>query len=195
VSSVSSVLVINGPLFLADHGALDFINTLARAEGHLHDFWQHDDDVIAWLRQSGLVNVPNKTAFAAGALLAEALTLRETIRKLVQQKKAGETMNLAPLNQYLASASSHKQLVEKAGKLSVERVYASETPAQLLAPIAELAASLLADAHFERVRECEHPECCLWFYDRTKSHRRRWCSMALCGNRAKVARFRQQKRG
>ena len=45
----------------------------------------------------------------------------------------------------------------------------------------------------ELIRECEHPDCVLWFYDRTKSHRRRWCSMALCGNRHKVAEFRKRQ--
>ncbi|MER0125974.1 CGNR zinc finger domain-containing protein [Franconibacter daqui] len=186
----------NGPLFLADHGALDFLNTVALAEGQRHDFWQRDDDVKAWLAQSGLVALPDETPFEPGALLHEARELRETIRTLVAQKKAGEAVNPAPLNRYLASANSHQQLVTgEDGALRIERIYASQTPAQLLAPVAELAASLLAEPHFELVRECEHPECCLWFYDRTKSHRRRWCSMALCGNRAKVARFRQQKRG
>jgi predicted RNA-binding Zn ribbon-like protein len=33
------------------------------------------------------------------------------------------------------------------------------------------------------------------FYDRTKSHKRRWCSMALCGNRHKVAEFRKRRQG
>jgi len=59
---------------------------------------------------------------------------------------------------------------------------------------AALKALMLADEHFALTRKCEHPECTLWFYDRTKAHRRRWCSMALCGNRAKVARFRQQQK-
>jgi len=33
----------------------------------------------------------------------------------------------------------------------------------------------------------------MWFYDRTKSHRRRWCSMALCGNRAKARAHRERQ--
>ena len=64
---------------------------------------------------------------------------------------------------------------------------------QLLAPLAEAAAHLLATADFTLVRKCEDHACTLWFLDRTKSHRRRWCSMALCGNRNKVAAFRQRQ--
>jgi predicted RNA-binding Zn ribbon-like protein len=51
----------------------------------------------------------------------------------------------------------------------------------------------LVAGDFSLIRRCEHPECVLWFYDRTKAHKRRWCSMALCGNRHKVAQFRKRK--
>ncbi|WP_309140152.1 CGNR zinc finger domain-containing protein [Candidatus Pantoea bituminis] len=99
------------------------------------------------------------------------------------------------MNRYLAVANSYKKLVtDEQGSLRITRIYASQTPAQWLEPMADLAASLLAEKDFNLVRECEHPECTLWFFDRTKAHRRRWCSMALCGNRAKVARFRQQQK-
>ena len=45
-------------------------------------------------------------------------------------------------------------------------------------------------ADFDLVRLCEGKACVLWFYDRTKGHRRRWCTSTGCGNRAKVAAFR-----
>jgi predicted RNA-binding Zn ribbon-like protein len=46
---------------------------------------------------------------------------------------------------------------------------------------------------FNLVRKCEDSDCVLWFVDKTKAHRRRWCSMPLCGNRNKVASFRQRQ--
>ncbi|MFC4656205.1 MULTISPECIES: CGNR zinc finger domain-containing protein [Rheinheimera] len=45
------------------------------------------------------------------------------------------------------------------------------------------------------VKQCEHPDCILWFYHRTKAHKRPWCSMALCGNRHKAAQFRKRSGG
>ncbi|MDI5963817.1 CGNR zinc finger domain-containing protein [Streptomyces sp. SL13] len=39
-----------------------------------------------------------------------------------------------------------------------------------------------------RVHACEGPGCVLYFYDTSKGRRRRWCSMAACGNRAKASR-------
>jgi predicted RNA-binding Zn ribbon-like protein len=62
-------------------------------------------------------------------------------------------------------------------------------------PVAEAVATLLAKGDFSLVRKCECPDCTLWFHDRTKSHHRRWCSMALCGNRMKVAAFRARQKG
>lgn len=190
----SSSHTSDAPLFLADHGALDFINTVAQVDGAAHDSWQGDEDVQAWLHAARLPLQPPALTAQPGELLREARALRETIRRLVEQKKAGEAVDAAALNRYLAQANSYQQLVRnQQGALQLRRIYGAETPLQLLAPVAELAATLLTDEAFDRVRECEHPQCTLWFYDRTKAHRRRWCSMALCGNRAKVARFRQQK--
>jgi len=48
-------------------------------------------------------------------------------------------------------------------------------------------ASLLAAGDRHLVRQCDGVDCTMWFYDRTKAHRRRWCSMALCGNRPRHA--------
>lgn len=182
-------------LFLGDHGALDFLNTVAQENGQPRDYWQSDDDVLAWLRHTGLMTDADAAKAAPGELLNEARQLREIIRALVAQKKAGQPVDAEKLNRFLASAVSYPQLLrDEGGKLHVTRIFASPAPTRLLAPVAELAASLLAQEDFALVRKCEHPECTLWFYDRTKSHRRRWCSMALCGNRAKVARFRQQQK-
>lgn len=47
----------------------------------------------------------------------------------------------------------------------------------------------LDSTSIDRIRECEHPECILYFVDTSKSGKRRWCSMELCGNRQKAAEF------
>src|SRR4029450_5586490 len=85
-------------------------------------------------------------------------------------------------------------LVDAAGVLhaapSSERVVvslAATTPgAQLRLDIA--AATMDIFRHDPgRVRRCAGPTCVLLFLDVSKSGRRRWCDMAVCGNRAKVA--------
>ncbi|WP_193163325.1 CGNR zinc finger domain-containing protein [Microbulbifer hainanensis] len=183
------------PYFLADHGALDLLNSVASVDGETHDFWQSDEDVRQWLLLSGLVQVPAALEFESGALLTEARALREALRLQVENRKAGKPVSVEGLNRFLAQSPSYIQISQMDdGGLRTERIYRQQTPAQLLGPVAELVASLLVEGNFDLIRVCEHPDCTLWFYDRTKAHRRRWCSMALCGNRAKVAKFRRQQK-
>jgi predicted RNA-binding Zn ribbon-like protein len=47
---------------------------------------------------------------------------------------------------------------------------------------------------FSQVKACEGPACTLLFVDHTRSHARRWCSMAICGNRAKQAAHRSRQK-
>lgn len=50
------------------------------------------------------------------------------------------------------------------------------------------------DGSFHRLRECQDPTCTSVFYDRSKNHSGKWCSMASCGNRNKVRKFRERAR-
>jgi len=59
-------------------------------------------------------------------------------------------------------------------------------------PVAHYAANFFATADYSAIRKCENPTCILFFYDTSKNHSRRWCSMELCGNRSKVAAFRER---
>ncbi|WP_121101274.1 CGNR zinc finger domain-containing protein [Litorimonas taeanensis] len=49
------------------------------------------------------------------------------------------------------------------------------------------ASSMLVDTPKKRIKQCANPSCILTFKDTSKSGRRKWCSMEVCGNRAKVA--------
>ncbi len=47
----------------------------------------------------------------------------------------------------------------------------------------------------DRIRQCEHDRCVLWFLDASRNGTRRWCTMARCGNRAKAERhYRRAQR-
>lgn len=45
-----------------------------------------------------------------------------------------------------------------------------------------------------RLRPCANPECRLFFLDRSRTNRGRWCSMASCGNRMKARRHYERTR-
>jgi predicted RNA-binding Zn ribbon-like protein len=189
----SSQRSIPDPILVGDHPAMDLLNTIVRVKGGLIDILQSDEDVLRWLVLTGFLEQKPIAQFRLGALLAATRTLRDVVRTLVLARKANKRLDLAPLNRLLAKGSSHEELVRtKYGGLKVVRRHNFTTPEALLTPLAESAAELLATANFNLIRACEGTDCVLWFYDRTKAHRRRWCSMQTCGNRNKVSKFRSQ---
>ncbi len=194
----SAVEAASPAFFIADHLALDFLNSVAGTGDGRTEFLTDDEQVLNWLQQAG---VPVDQAAQAlkgrppGTLRDAAVALREAGRALVARRKAGKHGDPGPLNRLLARGGAYQQLVWKPGtrprRVAHRRV---EAPEDLLVPVAEAVAELLETGDYRLVRKCENPACTLWFYDRTRSHRRRWCSMAICGNRMKVAAFRARQR-
>lgn len=181
-------------LFLGGHVALDFLNTVMRVNGALVDFFEHDDDVVSWLGQAGFPIAKIGADTPPLSFLRAARTLRESLRSLIEKRKAGKQGDLSVLNAFLAEALSYPKLVfGKSRSLKIERVRRLDTPEQILSPVAEAAADLLTTVDLDVVKRCEDGTCILWFYDQTKSHHRRWCSMAICGNRHKVATYRKRR--
>ncbi|HFK6080880.1 TPA: CGNR zinc finger domain-containing protein [Enterobacter cloacae] len=184
-----------GPWFLAEQTALDFINTVAMTDKVIHDFLQTDDDVLHWLNKAGIEIQASRNDLSGppGELLLSARTLRELIRSLVEKKKNGLQFDPDGLNEYLRKIVSYPKIItDGEGTCQIIRCFETASSAHALGAVAEAAAMLLTEGNFDYVRQCEHPDCTLWFYDRTKAHKRRWCSMALCGNRIKIARFRKK---
>ncbi len=185
------------PLFIADNLALDFINSEFGVDANRIECLNDDAQVLNWLRCAG---IPVEAAELPrtgqrGALLRAALALRETARELLLSRKARWAGDPSALNRVLAGGNTYQELVWKKAQ-TPERIQRRRvaTPEDLLVPVAEAVAELLADGDMTLVRKCENPDCTLWYYDRTKSHHRRWCSMAVCGNRMKVAAFRARHR-
>jgi predicted RNA-binding Zn ribbon-like protein len=182
-------------LTLADNPALDYMNTIAQGEDGLHEYLQTDGDVVAWLQMMEFLEKGEQTSCKRGTLISAARSLRDVIRKLVIQKKTGKRVDVAALNSFLIHAQYGVRLVRTVdGGLKVTHEYDKSTPERVLTGVAQAAAELLANGDFNLVRKCESPDCVLWFYDRTKAHRRRWCSMSMCGNRHKVANFRARQK-
>lgn len=184
------------PLFIADDLALDFINTRFGVDEGRRECLKSDEDVIEWLRRSGVAvaeggDLPGSKR---GTLLKAALELREAARELVERRKANAVGNPAVLNRFLALERRIHELEWKKGQPPSfkPRQHVAVIEA-VLVPVAVAIGTLLSEPDFDLVRTCESSDCTLWFHDRTKAHRRRWCSMAMCGNRAKVAAYRARQ--
>lgn len=178
---------------LGDHLAMDLLNTEARTNSEIIDYWNTGDDVLHWLERCRVVSVLANPAIDHDELLAQARALRTLARRLIRERKNGEIGEIGDLNVYLHAYLSAPHLeCNSEGNFVLTRTARGEVIASLLGPVVEAVAQLLVDGDFALVKQCEHPDCILWFYDRTKAHKRRWCSMALCGNRYKAAQFRKR---
>jgi len=179
--------------FVGDHVAINFINTWRVYEGDLIDTLQSDEDVIEWMKKMKVCLPSLLKPLRPKVLLHAARELRTLARRVLEQRKAGKQVSSGGLNLFLTAASSHLELRARNGRINLERVYQARNARQFLAPLAETIADLLANGDFDLVRLCEGENCVLWFYDRTKGHRRRWCASKGCGTRARVAAFRARR--
>jgi predicted RNA-binding Zn ribbon-like protein len=185
---------MTAPLFVGEHLALDFINTCYGVGAGRREYLVSDEAVLDWLHRAGVwpTTVTLPAPSRKGSVLRSALELRECALELVRKRKARTSGDAAVLNQFLAAERSYARLTWKKGQeLQLVREYASDG---LLVPVALAVARFLVESDFDLIRQCESSDCTLWFCDRTKAHRRRWCSMALCGNRAKVTAFRARQK-
>jgi predicted RNA-binding Zn ribbon-like protein len=194
--------------FIADSLGLDFLNSVATPVDVPVDWIDDGEGLLAWLEQSRLVPAEVLGAMRERAmpgeldhLAAKARSLREWFRQFVRQRKgrplvAADLDELEPLNRLLARDEGFGKIVahEHGGAVAVtfERSRRWASPESLLLPIGEVLAKLVCEENFSHVKACEGPTCTLMFADHTRGHARRWCSMSVCGNRAKQAAHRNR---
>lgn len=191
-------------VFDGGHLALDFLNTVASPDGERDDVLSAPMGLLAWLEGAGLAATPDLALLMASPpearlLLAHATRLRTAVAQMVHAFVAGASASplaLMEVNRILAERTAGLRLESNPAGYRLMGTSVSARSAGLLSPVAEAAARLLIDADPTRVRRCDAPGCSLWFLDTSRNGRRRWCSMARCGNRAKVAaHYRRSRRG
>lgn len=195
-------------ILVADAPGLDFLNSVATPVDDPVDWISDGEDLLAWLEQTGFVPPAalaeirtRSTPAELDDVAARARELREWFRVFVRKRKgrplvAKDLRELEPLNQLLEQDQQHGEIVPNTSggaasfELRAKRCWQSAE--SLLMPIAEAMAKLVCEEDFTYVKACEGPKCTLLFADHTRGHARRWCSMAICGNRAKVAAHRKR---
>ncbi len=191
--------------FVANILCLDFVNTLAISNGVESDRLTNDSDVVNWCVQAGIVDLEQKQSLfpqsakigEQGKILKLAISLRSELRVIAEHIVAGRQMPaplIERLNEILRTKNGYNQLSCENDKFIRKYFTVFNEPVQLIEPIAESAAELLSEGDLSLVKKCENAACILFFYDNTKNHARRWCSMSDCGNRAKAAAHYRRKR-
>jgi predicted RNA-binding Zn ribbon-like protein len=132
------------------------------------------------------------------ALLREAIVLRETLHRLfagAAEGRAPGAAELEPLNRVLAQAPARDRLQRTEDGYAWHVAELKLSVPHLLAPVLWSAADLLVEPQLARVRQCGNPKCVWLFLDTSRAGNRRWCTMSMCGNRAKAKRHYLRHRG
>ena len=193
-------------IFIADSLGLDFLNSIATPVDTPVDWLDSGDGLLRWLAQAKLVPADVLDDLKARAMPGEldkvadqARTLREWFRGFVR-KHIGRPLTpkalheLGPLNRLLERDETFSQISRRhhsdGGRLELRMMRRWRSPESLLLPIGEVLAKFVSEEDFANVKACEGHTCTLVFADHTRRRARRWCSMAICGNRAKQAAHR-----
>jgi predicted RNA-binding Zn ribbon-like protein len=182
-------------VLIAGRLALDFANTAPSARDLS---W---DEFVAFLVDAKLVTLERAARLrplllsepqAVDAILLKILRLRESFRAVfssIVEREPFPRHWVEPMNEILRVTEGHDELVPGKDGWRLQFIAREEGLEWLLAAIARSAAELLVEGSEAPIRRCANPDCRLFFYDDSRTHRRRWCSMATCGNRHKVASF------
>ena len=148
--------------------------------------------IISPERSHELLALTESDPQAAFDLLNRAKRLRDALRSCFHALAAKDHVSrdwVIPINEVLRVTEGHDELVASGRSWKIEFLAREDSLDWLLAAVARSAAELLTEGETSRIRLCANPACTLFFYDDSRTHRRRWCSMSLCGNRHKVAAF------
>ena len=193
----------NPALFVAGHPAIDFLNSAYAPGGELVETIGDGRALLDWMAGAGLVDQHEAarlarrfTRKALDSAAQEARAVREWARTWVAAWRENPARDygeeIAALNKLLARESRGRELVVTKRRLElIERPHFTDAR-ELIAPIALEIARLVTQEDPSLVKACAGAACTLWFLDRTKAHRRMFCSATGCGNRAKVAAFRRR---
>ena len=187
---------------------LDFTNTVGgRIESIIiKERLENYTDLVAWSRYAGLLtdkearhllSLAGKRAAQAEAVLRRAATLREAIYRIFESVLNGsqpDRKDLDRLNRELAEAKEHEWLVHTRDGFIWEWKESGNALDYMLWVVSRSAAELLTSEDLGRVHRCGGESCGWLFLDISRNRSRQWCDMKVCGNLAKVRRFRQRER-
>ena len=195
-------------IFIAGSFGLDFLNSIATPVDTPVDWLDSGDGLLKWLAQAMLVPADALNELKARAMPGEldkvadqARALREWfrgfVRKYMGRPLTPKALNeLGPLNRLLERDEVFSRISRYrhhgGDSLELQMMRRWRSPESLLLPISEALAKFVCEEDFASVKACEGHSCTLVFADHTRRRARKWCSMAICGNRAKQAAHRNR---
>jgi len=181
---------------ISGHPSLDLVNTELFRRGQRHDLLITEVDLLDWIsivHESSLAwneELISKTKVEIGQVLLSLRDLRGTLREQFEAIADGQRITesfITLLEQYIEKAPYTYKLRDQ----QLIAVPMGKIENALKSLIALDVLTLISENKLYTLKRCSNPECVLLFMD--ESGRRKWCSMKICGNRKKVARYEQRK--
>jgi predicted RNA-binding Zn ribbon-like protein len=167
----------------------EFVNTADLEDGT--DELTSGQALVAWLAEHGLAP---SGGVATRSQLARAIEVREAMRAIL----------LAHNERGPAPASAYEALDQAAQRARVRLRFADDGGARLvpdaegadggLGRLVAIVHAAIANGTWERLKACRWHTCEWAFYDHTKNRSGAWCTMDVCGNRAKARTYRTRRR-
>ena len=184
---------------------LAFVNTLELERGQLVDRLDSYAAALRWFRDHDLLHADmleaelNRDAAdpdGGERTLARIRRVRAAMRELTDAVVESRTPAQRDLDEINRALRTHYTwyLVPAHDGVSLDHKHEGDPIAGALARLTESVASEVSEGHPEQLRICANEDCRWVFSDSSRTSRRKWCDMATCGNRAKVARHREKKR-
>ena len=194
------------PVFLGGHPAIDFLNTSFSPQGVTIEVIGDGESLLRWMVEATLLDAPTAASIrrrysgtTLDAIAADARKLRAWVAGWIDRWSPRSLDTYATefrrLNVLLERSHSYFEVVQAEDSVRIVQREHMLDAEELLALVAAQVALLITQEDLQLVRRCAGASCTLRFLDRTKAHRRMFCSAAACGNRAKVAAFRNRQRG
>lgn len=192
--------------FSAGDLALDFVNTVGDRPRRQEERLQRWPDVVAWGEAAGLLarrdaadvmRAGQTRPETAARSFAAAIALREHLYGVFGAIASGRVPpadDLDAVNEALRRAMTKRVVVRRGSTFAWSWTNVEPSIERVLYPVLQAAGELLVSGERANVRECASETCSWLFIDRSRTHKRRWCSMQTCGNRDKVRRFYERQR-
>ncbi|MEV0374781.1 CGNR zinc finger domain-containing protein [Streptomyces sp. NPDC050636] len=169
----------------------DLVNTLDIETGE--DALTADGGLHAFLRDHGLPELTSEQG--ALAAIGELQELREALRAVCLAHTARTALPddaARTLDRLLAAAPLVLAVDPEVGA-ALRPALGLQGAHRLTARIAAGIATAVADGTWTRLKACEAHDCRWAFYDKSPAGRSRWCTMAVCGSRAKMRTYRARR--
>jgi predicted RNA-binding Zn ribbon-like protein len=172
--------------FINSHYDLEF--------DHGADLFATPVSLAGWLARRKLL--PSPADPLTGVDVQRAVAVREGLRALAlangEPAAKDVTRRLAALNEAARGTTLEVRLGESGPSL-----LASGRPGldRALGAVLAITVRAMIDGSWTRLKVCPGVDCGWAFYDHSRNQSGRWCSMAVCGGRAKARTHYRRRRG